>query len=417
MRPSMTRPGSRGGASSLLAAITLLAGLHSAQEPGDQGEPPEQASPVKIIRCPDGGQRPRLRRDGLGILHMIYVDAASDGANLFYRRSTDGGDTFSEPIRVNGVDGSVDASESSRGASVATGRDGRVHVAWMGSEATAVEVAGEGGAATRRERALFHARLADDRKSFEPEHNLIRSRWGITATPGITADAAGNVYVFWHAPGDELPPEGADPTEFRRVWMVSSADDGATFSEERVVDDVAKGATDRCGLDADIDEDGTIYALYRCSTERRKDMRLLYSEDGGQTFGSSYVDTWRRRIPPQTNGMLKQGGHHLVATWETEGQVFFAPIRRKTNKILQPFSPKAKPDEIWRQRPTATGNEDVSILVWVEGNRGEPPTRLGWRTFDILLRAPLDRGYIEDVPPGTVPDVFVRPDGSFAIVY
>src|SRR5207253_4479287 len=43
------------------------------------------------------------------------------------------GETFSEPLRVNRHPGSAIAIGNIRGAHLAVGKNGRVHVAWMGS--------------------------------------------------------------------------------------------------------------------------------------------------------------------------------------------------------------------------------------------------------------------------------------------
>ena len=62
---------------------------------------------LNILRCPDGGIRPLVRRDGLGIFHMVYLGAVAAETDVFYTRSTDGGVTFASAIRVNSTPGSV----------------------------------------------------------------------------------------------------------------------------------------------------------------------------------------------------------------------------------------------------------------------------------------------------------------------
>jgi hypothetical protein len=55
------------------------------------------------------------------------------------------------------------------------------------------------------------------------------------------------VYVVFHA--DPAGATGKSETE-RRVFMASSADDGATFTPERAVSDDKLGACGCCGLKA-----------------------------------------------------------------------------------------------------------------------------------------------------------------------
>jgi hypothetical protein len=375
---------------------------------------------LNILRCPDGGIRPLVRRDGLGIFHMVYLGAVAAETDVFYTRSTDGGVTFASAIRVNSTPGSVDATDVSHDVNLAFGRDGRIHVVWAGSAKVKVEVEVESeGGASELEVPLLYARLSDDKQSFSPERNLIQSRWGLRATPAVAADAAGNVFVFWHAPGDDAPvPAENQKYNDRRVFMAVSADDGQTFAPGRAIDRKRKGAAENCGLDADIDDDGTIYVIYRCSQTKRKDMRLLYSPSGGEVFGSSYVDTWRRKHSPRSAGSLKRGHNRLMVSWETEGQVFTTMIARKTNRTLRPLSPKSKPDDVWRQQPMGiSSGYNVALIVWLEGTVGQEPSRIGWRTFDVGNYSPIDRGMITDVPPGARPEVFVGANDRFTIVY
>jgi hypothetical protein len=389
-------------------AVALLLPLAGRAQDADPPAGGDEAKPdiVNILPCPGGGVRPIVQRDGLGVYHLAYLGATAAETDLYYTRSTDGGATFAEPIRVNSTPGSVDASDLSHGMNMAVGRDARIHMVWTGSSKV-----------QEKEVPLMYARLADDKQSFSEERNLIQSRWGLLATPAVAADANGDVYVFWHAPGDDPPDEGAKMNE-RRIWMTASTDEGLTFAPDRAIDRKRKGVSDNCGLDADIDEDGTIYVLYRCSQNKRKDMRLLYSPSGGEAFGSSYVDTWRRKNSPQTAGALKAGHNRMSVSWETEGQVFNAIISRKTYRVVRPMAPMAKPDDVWRQQPAGIScNYNVTLMVWLEGLVDEEPNRIAWRTFDNATYAPIDRGVIEDVPSDAKPEVFVRPDEGFTIVY
>lgn len=394
-----------------LAVALLLPALLGAQEAvSTQAEPEAELEIVNIIRCPEGGVRPIVQREGLGVYHMAYLGATAPETDLYYTRSSDGGLTFADPLRVNSTPGSVDASDLSHGMNMAIGRDGRIHLVWTGS-------AKAGNRGPEEQVPLMYARMSDDKQSFSGERNLIHERWGLLATPAVAADSNDNVYVFWHAPGDIPPEDGAKMNE-RRIWMAASTDGGQTFAPDRVVDRKRKGASENCGLDADIDEDGTIYVLYRCSQSKRKDMRLLYSPNGGEAFGSSYVDTWRRKNPPRTAGAIKPGHARMCVSWETEGQIFTAIISRKTYRVLRPMSPLAKPDDVWRQQPAGIScGYGVTLIVWLEGTVGEEPDRIAWRTFDDSNFSPIDRGVIGDIPAGAKPEVFVRPDEGFTIVY
>src|SRR5438309_7219221 len=92
-----------------------------------------QGPAVKTIRVPDRGVQPQVAVDDAGV-HMIYLNGAADHSDISYIRSKDDGSIFSQPLRVNSHEGSAIAIGTVRGAHLAVGKKGRVHVAWMGSD-------------------------------------------------------------------------------------------------------------------------------------------------------------------------------------------------------------------------------------------------------------------------------------------
>jgi hypothetical protein len=93
----------------------------------------EHAGKVTTLRVPQGGIQPQAVVDDKGTVHLIYFHGEPRGGNVFYVRST-GGAKFTEPIRVNSRPNSAIAVGNIRGAHVAVGKNGRAHVAWMGSD-------------------------------------------------------------------------------------------------------------------------------------------------------------------------------------------------------------------------------------------------------------------------------------------
>src|SRR5689334_17991691 len=85
---------------------------------------------VNLMRVPNGGIQPQVAVDAAGAVHMIYYTGDPGHGNLYYVRSRDGGATFSAPLKVNSQPGSAIAAGNIRGAHIALGKNGRVHVAW-----------------------------------------------------------------------------------------------------------------------------------------------------------------------------------------------------------------------------------------------------------------------------------------------
>ena len=70
---------------------------------------------VSVKRVPNGGIQPQIAREPNGAIHMIYFSGDPKTGDLFYVRSTDAGEAFSRPLRVNSQQGSVTALGTIRG--------------------------------------------------------------------------------------------------------------------------------------------------------------------------------------------------------------------------------------------------------------------------------------------------------------
>src|SRR5947208_1143738 len=95
---------------------------------------------VTFVRTPDGGIQPQAAVDSQGVIHLLYYKGDAGAGDIFYVRQEPGTETFSKPIQVNRQPGSAMAAGTIRGAQLAVGKNGRVHVAWDGM--------GEGAART-----------------------------------------------------------------------------------------------------------------------------------------------------------------------------------------------------------------------------------------------------------------------------
>jgi len=127
--------------------------------------PIAEAARVTLLRTPDGGIQPQAAVDSRGMVHLIYFKGEADGGNVFYVYRKLGETEFSKPIKVNSQSGSVTAIGTIRGAQLALGRHGLVHVAWNGS----------GNPKAERGSPMLYARLNEARTAFEPQRNLMTS--------------------------------------------------------------------------------------------------------------------------------------------------------------------------------------------------------------------------------------------------
>ncbi len=384
-----------------LVILATLATLTTG--PGRAAEP---ARKVTVLETPGGGIQPQAAVEPDGAIGLVYFRGEPGKGDLFYARAEAGGGGFSAPVRVNSQPGSAVAMGTIRGATLAPGRGGRVHVAWNGS----------GGARPANPAGgspMLYTRSDPRRTAFEPQRNLMRATSQLDGGGSIAADRGGNVYVGWHA-RTEAAPEGE---QGRRFFVARSKDDGATFAPEAPALSRETGACACCGTRGLADSRGNVYFLYRAATENvGRDMTLLTSRDGGVHFGGATLHPWRLSACPMSSETLAEGPAGVTAAWETNGQVFFSRIDPKT---LEPARPVAPPGGGDRKHPAVAVNaKGETLLAWAEGTGWQRGGALAWRVFDPTGKATRESGRVENgVPVWGLPTAVARPDGGFTIIH
>jgi hypothetical protein len=364
-----------------------------------------QPPKVTLLRIPDRGIQPQVAVDSKGVVHLIYFKGDPAAGDIFYVHSESGEIAFSRPLRVNSYPGSAIAVGNIRGAHLAVGKKGRVHVAWNGTGKA--EPKGPKGALP-----MLYTRLNDAGTAFEPQRNIIQSAFGLDGGGSVAADESGNVYVAWHAPAPGSVGEGQ-----RRVWIAHSSDEGQSFSRETPAYSQATGACGCCGLRAFADSKGSIYLLYRAATEQiHRDMYLLISTNQGAHFQGEDISPWEINTCPMTTASFAQCAAGVLASWETNGQVYYVRIDSQTGQRSQPVA--APGSSRGRKFPAVAGNaKGETILVWTEGMGWNRGGRLAWQIYDQTGKPTSEKGTADGVPTWSLVAAFVRPDGGFTVIY
>jgi hypothetical protein len=181
---------------------------------------------IRLLRVPEGGVQPQIVLDERGVLHLVYYSGDAHAGDLFYVRSSDFGASFSPALRVNSQPGSAVAAGTIRGAQIALGRNGRLHVAWNGS--MQAEPKGPLNPDSGKQgMPMLYTRLSD--AAFEPQRNLMQHSFGLDGGGSVAADGTGNVYVAWHGIGNSDATGSGEGEARRQVWMTKSQDAGALF--------------------------------------------------------------------------------------------------------------------------------------------------------------------------------------------
>jgi hypothetical protein len=232
---------------------------------------------VKTIRVPPGGEVPEVVLDANGVLHIAYGRGAP--GNGFYVQSKDLGKTFIAPVQLNERADTV-TTGMERGPKLAVGKDGVIHVVWLGFYK-------KGG-------GVWYTRSTDGGKTFEAERNLteIKPAWD-NAT--ITADQDGNVFVFWTGQWPDLPNEDPKSPVASPIIMTRSTDNGKTFAKSELVKhDYPGRACGCCRLEAQVGKGDSLYIGFRGGFQNIRDPYLLKGKKGENEFKVTRIseDKW-----------------------------------------------------------------------------------------------------------------------------
>lgn len=371
------------------------------------------AGPARVVvrRVPDGSVQPQVAVDGRGVVYLIYLRGDPSASDVEYRRSSDGGRTWSAAIRVNSQPGSALAIGTVRGAQLALGRHARVHVAWMGSKQARPKA--PGGAAP-----MLYARLADDGRSFEPQRNVIRSHPGVDGGGSVAADGHGNVFVAWHAPASK----GAGEQD-RRVWVARSTDDGATFAPERQISDSTTGACGCCGMRV-FAWNGKLFALYRgAAGQVNRGMYLIEADEDLTDASSRLLAPMKAGVCVMSTSAFAGAPGGMLAAWESKDEVQWASIRSDDLRSIAPESLPEPPGN--HKHPTIAADANGNVLVaWAEGTGWNKGGSVRWQLFDASGKpasaagageAP-STGGASDLPAWDAPAVFCE-HGEFVVLF
>ncbi len=167
-----------------------------------------------------------VRADASGVLHAVTDDDAAQvqGSDVFYRRSTDGGATFSAPLKLNA------AGSTAYENAFTIDPTGRIFVVWSGRAS---------GETSPR---VYFARSTDGGATFSTPA-AVSATGGRAALPNVVADRNGNVVVAWYDVG------GTFVVDWSR-----STNAGTSFTSPRSISD-APAVLARPGLAIDSKND------------------------------------------------------------------------------------------------------------------------------------------------------------------
>jgi len=200
-----------------------------------------------------------------------------------FSASSDGGQTWSAPVRINQVAGDcLDESNTVEGAVPAVGPAGEIYVAWSGPAGIVFDRSLDGG----------RSWLEEDIKVSDQAGGWDYGIPGIFRANGLPVTACdvshgphhGTIYVNW---SDQ--PYGPGDTD---IWLARSTDRGVTWSLPKRVNDDPPGRHQFFTWMTIDQSDGAIYIVFydrRNYDDTRTDVYLATSRDGGETFVNTRI--------------------------------------------------------------------------------------------------------------------------------
>jgi hypothetical protein len=152
----------------------------------------------------------------------------------------------------------------------------------------------------------------------------------------------------------------------RNLWIAESRDDGLTFGREAPAAGSSSGACGCCGVGALADRAGSLFVLYRSAAQKvHRDAHLLFSRDHAATFSNATLQEWNIDACPMSTFALAETRDHVLAAWETGGQVQWTRINPQTGQTSAVVT--APGAAVNRKHPAIAGNaRGDTILVWAE---------------------------------------------------
>ena len=352
------------------------------------------ATEVKLEPVPEHGVQPQVAVTADGAVHLVYLTGEAGGADVRYSHRGANDTAWSAPITVNSTPHSAVAMGTIRGAQLALGKSGSVHVVWNGA-------AEKGKYATA---PLCYTRLENGVPA--PQRTLNTGTINLDGGASIAADGKGGVFVVWHA----SPPEGKSEAD-RRIYLCRSQDDGASFTAAAPAKGAPPGVCPCCSLKTLAGADGVLRVLFRnASAKSQRDMTLLESRDSAVTFTAKPVHPWPIAACPMSNAALLSSGKTARAAWETDGTVFTATLTGK----LEPLALSAGQA---RHPALAINSRGETLVTWSIGTGWQRGGELGWVLLDAAGKPTATRGTAPGVPVWGHTAAFANAAGDFILLH
>jgi hypothetical protein len=280
-------------------------------EPGKTPGPSVRVNPEAGTATAWRGDQPSVAVGKNGSVYVVWTERVEEkdkkGTDLYLSVSSDLGQTFAAPVKIN--DDKVPAAHGMHSLGVAA--DGHIYVSWLDERNVVVPKPSTKAEGHHMEsnRELFIADSNDGGRTFSRNRKIAADACPCCKTAmAIASD--GTIYIGWRhvLPGD-----------FRHIAVTTSSDAGATFSKPVIVSD-DKWVLHGCpvsGPSLSVAANGTLKVLWYAAGEANAPgLYLAESKDKGQSFSERQIVAQEsvRGTP-----VLTAGAGSELAIWEMAG--------------------------------------------------------------------------------------------------
>ena len=267
---------------------------------------------------------------------------------IFFAESIDGGETFNEPINLSENDGRSDSTN------IATD-DSNVFIVWSDDY--------------MNNTGIFFTKSSDRGNTFSTTINISKEI-PYSDGPYITSDSS-NILVTWAS-----HKEGKDPD----IFFSKSTDGGNSFTDPKNISN-----TSGYSIISPIVTDGkNIFVAWGDSKSNSRSILLTNSTDGGETFSKPKLISHIEGVSDSPS--IAYDNESLYVTWSRQKELFKDPLEIYFSKIsiinstlesepmYNPGNEKL-PDEYQKDQspsiqihPPETINDSIKNLKWLDEN-------------------------------------------------
>ena len=210
----------------------------------------------RITWTPDFSYDPAIAIDSSDTIHIVWYDYASGDSDIYYKQSQDGGDTWGASRRLTWTTGAS--------YTPAVGTTSSVHVIWEDETPGPAEI---------------YYKSSPDSGSTWSAARTITSTAGGSFMPVIAVDSSARIHVAWY---DNTPGN-------LELYYMRSEDDGSSWSSAQRLTWTGGGSR---YIATAIDSGDGLHIAWYDDTPGASEIYYKSSADGGTTWGVAQRLTW-----------------------------------------------------------------------------------------------------------------------------